>query len=72
MTRVSRGCGDRRADGYFLATREVSADQLLQLPQVKLYTGTPIEAGIVTDKGLCLSFLMQPFIDSFARAFREE
>jgi len=74
VTRVSADAvtEERTAMTYFLATVEVDADQLLRVPQVKLYPGMPIEAAVVTGKRTMLAFLLQPFTDSFARAFREE
>lgn len=63
---------ERTGITYFLATIDVDADQLARVPQVKLYPGMPIEAAIVTGKRTMLAFLLQPFTDSFARAFREE
>jgi len=74
VTRVSADAvtDERTGIPYFLATVEVTADQLAQVPQVKLYPGMPVEADIVTGKRTMLAFLMQPFTDSFARAFRED
>lgn len=84
MTRVSADAvsdGERRlatamdprlAEPYFLATIEVEADQLAQVPNVKLYPGMPVEAAIVTGKRTLFAFLAQPLTDSFVRAFREE
>ena len=63
---------ERTGNTYFLATLEVSADQLARVPKVKLYPGMPVEAAIVTGKRTMLAFLLQPFTDSFAHAFREE
>jgi hypothetical protein len=39
---------------------------------VKLYPGMPVEATIVTGRRTMLSYLFQPFTDSFSHAFREE
>jgi multidrug efflux pump subunit AcrA (membrane-fusion protein) len=63
---------ERTGITYFLATVEVSADQLALAPKVKLSPGMPVEAAIVTGKRTMLAFLLQPFTDSFAHAFREE
>jgi HlyD family secretion protein/epimerase transport system membrane fusion protein len=57
---------------YFLATVEVDSDELQRTPHVRLYPGMPVEAAIVTGKRTMLAFLLQPFTDSFARAFHEE
>jgi HlyD family secretion protein/epimerase transport system membrane fusion protein len=74
VTRVSADAvtEERTGSTYFLATIEVGSDQLLRVPQVKLYPGMPIEASIVTGRRTMLAFLLQPFTDSFAHAFREE
>ncbi|MGH9425657.1 MAG: HlyD family efflux transporter periplasmic adaptor subunit, partial [Terriglobia bacterium] len=63
---------ERTGITYFLATVEVDNGQLSRVPQVKLYPGMPVEVTIVTGKRTMLAFLIQPFIDSFGRAFREE
>jgi multidrug efflux pump subunit AcrA (membrane-fusion protein) len=74
VTRVSADAvtEERTGQTYFLATIEVGSDQLAQVPNVKLYPGMPIEAAIVTGSRTMLAFLLQPFTDSFARAFHEE
>ena len=63
---------ERTGVTYFLATVEVDAEQLSQVPQVKLYPGMPVEVAIVTGRRTMLAFLLQPFADSFAHAFRED
>jgi multidrug efflux pump subunit AcrA (membrane-fusion protein) len=63
---------ERTGATYFLATVEVDRDQLRRVPQVKLYPGMPVEVAIVTGRRSMLAFLLQPFADSFAHAFREE
>ena len=63
---------EQRGNSYFLATVEVDTDQLARVPNVKLYPGMPVEAAIVTGNRTMLAFLLQPFTDSFARAFHEE
>src|SRR4029079_2392052 len=73
-TRVSADVVPEERTGftYFLATVEVGTDQLARVPNVKLYPGMPVEAAIVTGSRTMLAFLLQPFTDSFSRAFREE
>lgn len=75
--RVKRVCADavtdeRTGSTYFLATVEVQTDQLARVPNVKLYPGMPVEAAIVAGNRTMLAFFLQPFTDSFARAFHEE
>ena len=74
VTRISADAvtDERTGQSYFLATVEVGADQLARVPNVKLYPGMPVEAAIVTGSRTMLAFLLQPFTDSFAHAFREE
>ena len=74
VTRVSPDSvtDERTGITYFLATIDVDAHQLALVPQVKLYPGMPIEAAIITGKRSMFAFLLQPFFDSFARAFHEE
>ena len=74
VTRVSADAvtDERTGITYFLATVEVDTDQLARVPNVKLYPGMPVEAAIVTGSRTMLAFLLQPFTDSFSRAFREE
>jgi multidrug efflux pump subunit AcrA (membrane-fusion protein) len=62
----------RTGNTYFSATVEVTADELAKVRQVKLYPGMPVEAAIITGKRTMLTFLLEPFTDSFAHAFREE
>jgi len=74
VTRVSADAvtEERTGQVYFLATVEVGSDELTRVPNVKLYPGMPVEAAIVTGSRTMLAFLLQPFTDSFAHAFREE
>ena len=62
----------RIGNTYFSVTIEVTADELAKVRQVKLYPGMPVEAAIITGKRTMLAFLLRPFTDSFAHAFREE
>ena len=74
VTRVSADAitEERTGASYFLATIEVAADQLSRVPNVKLYPGMPVEATIVTGRRTMLSYLFQPFMDSFSHAFHED
>lgn len=69
---MSSGDAGRNDVPYFLATIEVSPDEMARVPNVKLYPGMPIAAAIVTGEQTLFDFLVQPITDSFARAFREE
>jgi hypothetical protein len=39
---------------------------------VKLYPGMPVDVSIVTGERTLLEYLLQPLLDSFAHAFREQ
>jgi len=74
VTRISPDAetDERTGATYFLATVEVGANQLSLVPYVKLYPGMPVEVAVVTGRRTMLAFLLQPLLDSFSRAFREE
>lgn len=74
VTRVSPDAITEAQTGhsYFLAIVEVNAEEVRRVSKVKLYPGMPVEAAIITGKRTMLAFLLQPFTDSFARAFNEE
>ncbi|MGX5848280.1 HlyD family type I secretion periplasmic adaptor subunit [Mesorhizobium sp. PL10] len=74
LTRVSADAMVEEHSGttYFNATVEVNADQLKELPHVKLYPGMPVDVSIVTGQRTLLDYLFQPFADSLAHAFRED
>jgi membrane fusion protein, type I secretion system len=57
---------------YYLARVEVSTAELLRVPNVKLYPGMPVDVSIVTGERTLLAYIVQPLVDSFAHAFREE
>jgi len=56
---------------YYLARVEVSAAELKHVPNVKLYPGMPVDVSIVTGERTLLAYLVQPLMDGFAHAFRE-
>jgi HlyD family type I secretion membrane fusion protein len=62
---------ERTGASYFLATVEVGADQLAQVPQVELYPGMPVDVAIVTGERTLVDYIVQPLSESFAHAFRE-
>ncbi|WP_378926010.1 HlyD family type I secretion periplasmic adaptor subunit [Mesorhizobium kowhaii] len=74
LTRVSADAvlEERSGTTYFSATVEVNANQLKELPHVKLYPGMPVDVSIVTGQRTMFEYLFQPFADSFAHAFRED
>ncbi|TPL10210.1 HlyD family type I secretion periplasmic adaptor subunit [Mesorhizobium sp. B2-4-14] len=74
LTRVSADAlvEERSGATYFSATVEVNADQLKELPNVKLYPGMPVDVSIVTGRRTMLEYLYQPLAESFAHAFRED
>jgi HlyD family secretion protein len=57
---------------YYLARVEVDRQELERLtPQIELVPGMPAEVLIVTDERTLLEYLVQQFLDSFRRSFRE-
>jgi membrane fusion protein, type I secretion system len=57
---------------YYLARVEVDRQQLERLtPRIELVPGMPAEVLIVTEERTMLEYLVQQFLDSFRRSFRE-
>jgi HlyD family secretion protein len=56
---------------YYLVTAHVSPDELSRLEGKQLVPGMPIEAFISTGSRSAVSYLLKPFTDQLARAFRE-
>ncbi len=57
---------------YFLARVEVDQAQLEGLPgHVRLSPGMPAEVFIITGQRTALEYILEPFLGSFRRAFRE-
>ncbi len=50
----------------------IDEDQLRALPGVTLMPGMPVEAQILTGERSFLRYMIQPVLDSFHRAFREQ
>jgi HlyD family secretion protein len=50
---------------------QVDEDGLALLGDFKLHPGMPVEAFIETGQRSALSYLVKPFSDQFARAFRD-
>ncbi|HEX2257412.1 MAG TPA: HlyD family type I secretion periplasmic adaptor subunit [Afifellaceae bacterium] len=75
--RVSRVSADaftdeRTGQVYFSATIEIPPEELARVPSAALYPGMPVDVAIVTGERTLLAYLLQPFTDSFAHAFRED
>ena len=57
---------------YYSAEIRIDPTELLKLEAVQLYPGMPAEVMIVTGERTLLQYLIQPVLDSFHRAFREQ
>jgi HlyD family secretion protein/epimerase transport system membrane fusion protein len=57
---------------YYDARLEVERSELERLDAIQLYPGMPVQALLVTGARPLLAYLVQPLVDSFARAFRED
>jgi HlyD family type I secretion membrane fusion protein len=63
---------EKTSTTYYLAHVEVNSEELKRVPHVKLYPGMPVDVSIVTGERTMLDYIVQPLLDSFAHAFREE
>jgi HlyD family secretion protein len=57
---------------YYRAYILIDADQLKHLPSVFLTPGMPVEAHVQIGQRTFFRYMVQPLIDSFTRAFREQ
>lgn len=57
---------------YYLVTAHVSPEELQKLDGKELVPGMPVEAFISTGSRSAASYLLKPFTDQLARAFRED
>ena len=57
---------------YYLVTAHVSPEELDRLDGKQLVPGMPVEAFISTGSRSAASYLLKPFTDQLARAFRED
>lgn len=57
---------------YYRSYVLIDQDQLAHLPSVFLTPGMPVEAHIQIGERTFFRYMVQPLIDSFARAFREQ
>lgn len=56
---------------YYAATIRVTDERLAHMPDVKMVPGMPVQAMIITGKSSVALYALQPLLDSFNRAFRE-
>lgn len=59
-------------DTYYNVRIRITAGEVAKLGDQGLVPGMPVEAFIATGERTALSYLVKPFSDQFARAFREE
>jgi multidrug efflux pump subunit AcrA (membrane-fusion protein) len=57
---------------YYDLRVEVDREELEYLADAELYPGMPVQTIVVTGERPLLEYLVQPVLDSLARAFREE
>jgi HlyD family type I secretion membrane fusion protein len=57
---------------YYSAEIHIDSSELAKLSGVQLYPGMPAEVMIVTGERTLLQYFIQPVLDSFHRAFREQ
>ena len=71
--RIQSAIRERIEAGHLRPGDAVTSErELAKLNGVQLYPGMPAEVMIVTGERTLLQYLIQPVIDSFHRAFREE
>jgi len=63
---------ERNGQSYYTIRIVMDEDQVARLGDVDLVPGIPVEAFLRTGERKVLSYLMKPFNDQLARAFREE
>jgi HlyD family secretion protein len=73
VTRVSADTttDQRTGQSYYTIRVALPADAAVQLGEVKLMPGMPVEAFVQTGERTVISYLMKPLRDQFMRAFRE-
>jgi len=73
VTRISADLTREAQTGQSFYVARVQADEaaLATLGQLKLVPGIPVEAFIETGQRTALSYLVKPFTDQLARAFKE-
>ena len=63
---------DRTRASHYRVQIVIDPDQLGRLEHVELRPGMPVEAQIQTGSRSFFRYMMQPVLDSFHRAFREQ
>jgi HlyD family type I secretion membrane fusion protein len=63
---------DRTGMQYYRVQIRVDEAQVAQFPDVTLRVGMPVEAQIKTGERSFVRYMIQPLLDSFHRAFREQ
>jgi HlyD family secretion protein len=72
VTKVSAAAQQDSATGESFYMAEVSLKDQSQLGELTLVPGMPVEAFVQTDEMTAIAYLLRPFTDQIARAFREE
>lgn len=62
---------DKEGNPFYAARIEISDDLPEEIDRGQIYPGMPVEAMISTGERTFFEYLLQPLMDSFARAFRE-
>ena len=62
---------DRTGEPYYLAKVEVNPEDIEGLSGVELVPGMPAEIMILDGEQTLLEYLLDPFLNSFDRSFRE-
>jgi HlyD family secretion protein len=63
---------ERTRHSYYRAFVLIDSEQLERLPNVQLVPGMPVEAYIQVGERSFFRYMVQPILDSFHRAFREQ
>ena len=73
MSRISPDTttDQRTGQSYYTVRVAVEVAEVARLGNVKLMPGMPVEVFVQTGERNVLSYLMKPFTDQLARAFRE-
>lgn len=63
---------EKTGQAHFLVRIVINASELINYPEVKLYPGMPVQVMIIVEKRTAFRYFIQPIMDSFTKAFREE
>ena len=74
VSRVSANVSEDQKTGvrYFTVRIAVPPEELAKLGNLKIISGTPVEAFIHTNSRTVISYLVRPLTDQLQRAFREK